>query len=235
MAIPITAMTHLAMTLQVCRNLLWGIMFFAPALWAQTTETLEFVSSARFNEPTPAITISTTLHIPPGNARVPLVVIVNSSAGAQDVFLHALVEPLLAAGFAVLPLDLFSPRLVASTVRDQLQVSTLDMQKDAVLALRALSAHPRIDIARSAITGQSKGGAVAVISAEGAYLLAGARDGPRFAVAAPLAAGCDVWFKDNRLAVRRVRLFHSEGDDWNPIGPCRRLVAEWAKSGGDAP
>lgn len=201
---------------------------------AQTQEALTVTSTVRFNQ-AEALGVPATLHLPVGLERVPLVVIANSSAGAQDVFLSVLIQPLLDAGFAVLPLDSYTPRQVASTVRNQLQVSTLDMQKDAVRALVALATHPRVDITRSAIVGHSKGGGTAVnLSVEGAYTLSGAKDGPKFRVAAGLSSGCDIRFKDNRVAVQRVRLFHAEGDDYTPIGPCRTLVADWARNGADA-
>ena len=71
-------------------------------------------------------------------------------------------EELLQAGAATFVLDSFTGRSIAMTAEDQSQLSSLAMIGDAYRALELLATHPRIDPARIAVMGFSKGGAVAL-------------------------------------------------------------------------
>ena len=74
-------------------------------------------------------------------------------------------EELRQAGAATFVLDTFTGRAIASTEADQSQISSLAMIGDAYRALELLATHPRIDSARIAVMGFSKGGAVALYAA----------------------------------------------------------------------
>jgi len=62
-------------------------------------------------------------------------------------------------------LDSFAGRNIVSTVTDQSQLDHLAMMVDAYRALGVLATHPRIDPARVAVMGFSKGAVAAVYSA----------------------------------------------------------------------
>ena len=96
--------------------------------------------------------------------RSPTVVLVHGSGGVtprEDRW----ADELRRAGAATFVLDSFTGRGIAFTAEDQSQLSSLAMIGDAYRALELLATHPRIDSARIAVMGFSKGGFVALYSA----------------------------------------------------------------------
>ena len=111
---------------------------------------------------TAAVALRPTLHLPDGQAPFPLVIVVNSSAGARDFFLTQWPEALVAAGIAAVSLDTFTPRGIRNTTRDQSQISAFTMALDALATARHYAADPRIDPGRIVVSGHSKGASAAV-------------------------------------------------------------------------
>jgi Acetyl xylan esterase (AXE1) len=128
-----------------------------------TTPTMsDFLQGIR---PTATSLIWGDLELPPGPVeRGPAVVVVHGSGGVgprEDRW----AEELRRAGAATFVLDSFTGRGIAFTAEDQSQLSSLAMIGDAYRALELLATHPRIDPARIAVMGFSKGGAVALYAA----------------------------------------------------------------------
>ncbi len=98
------------------------------------------------------------LFLPPGNEKVPAVVLVHGSGGIYKALLDYWPQQFNAAGIAVFTLDMFGPRGVQSTAEDQSQVPFAADVADAFAALRVLATHPRIDPRRIAVMGFSRGG-----------------------------------------------------------------------------
>jgi dienelactone hydrolase len=175
------------------------------------------------------------LELPPGRVeRSPAVVLVHGSGGVglrEDRW----AEQLHQAGAATFLLDSFTGRGIAFTAEDQSQLSSLAMIGDAYRALELLATHPRIDPARIAVMGFSKGGAVALYSAltrfQRLYGPAGARFAHHIAFYPPCYYG---YVGELAVTDRPIRVFHGTADDLAPIEPCRGYVERLRRVGADA-
>jgi dienelactone hydrolase len=132
-------------------------------------------------------------------------------------------------GIATLALDSFSGRGIRSTTTDQAQLGRLNMVVDAYRALGILAKDPRIDPARIAVMGFSRGGQSAHYSAMSRlYRLQGPKDGLQFAAHLAVYPDCMTAYKDDTEVTRPIRIFHGTADDYNPVAPCRDYAARLA-------
>jgi dienelactone hydrolase len=141
-------------------------------------------------------------------------------------------DELRQAGVATFIIDSFTGRGITATVEDQAQVNHLVSIEDAYRALELLATHPRIDPARIAVMGFSRGGTVALWSALTRFQRLHGPAGARFA---HHIAGC--YFKyvgDEAVTDRPIRIFHGAADDYTPIEPCRAYVERLRRAGADA-
>ena len=127
---------------------------YAFASWTPKT-LVELMQGGQSGE---AVNIVGHLFLPPGNDKVPAVVLVHGSGGIYRAVLDYWPKQFNAAGIAVFTIDMFGPRGVQSTAEDQSQVPFAADMADAFAALRLLATHPRIDPRRIAIMGFSRGG-----------------------------------------------------------------------------
>lgn len=180
------------------------------------------------------------LFLPPADAaggRVGAVILVHGSGGLYDAMLGYWPRTFNAAGWAVLALDSFGPRGVASTAEDQSQVPFAADTADAFAALRLLASHPRIDPRRIAVMGFSRGGITAWRSALQRVIASQKLPGGlQFAAHVPVyAGGCAGIFR----ITPRPGVFspapqlwvHGDADDYTPIGPCRDYADRIGQSG----
>src|SRR5947208_1080868 len=143
----------------------------------------------------PAV-VAGQLRIPKaGTDKLPAIVMVHGSGGlsaSPDDWARELNR----IGVAVFILDSFAGRGIVSTVNDQSQLDHLAMMVDAYRALGVLAAHPRIDPARIAVIGFSKGAVAAVYSSNQRFRRLFGQNA-EFAAHIGLYTPCNVAYRDN--------------------------------------
>jgi dienelactone hydrolase len=167
-----------------------------------------------------------------GTDKLPAIILVHGSGGINDS-LDDWARELNGIGLAVFVLDSFAGRGIVSTVTDQSQLDHLAMMVDTYRALGVLAQHPRIDAARIAVIGFSKGAVAAVYSSARRFRkqFGGTNE---FAAHIGIYAPCNTAFRDDsKVTGKPIRLFHGTTDDWVPIAPCRALVTRLKQAGTD--
>jgi dienelactone hydrolase len=162
-----------------------------------------------------------------GAAKLPAIVLLHGSGGigGAGAPIDEWSRDLNQIGIATLALDSFSGRGIRSTSADQAQLGRLNMVVDAYRALGMLAKDPRIDPARIAVMGFSRGGQSALYSAMSRlYRLQGPKDGTQFAAHLAVYPDCMTTYKDDTEVTRPIRIFHGAADDYNPVAPCRLYV-----------
>lgn len=176
--------------------------------------------------------------LPPGTERVPAVILIHGSGGIYDAMLDFWPKQFNAAGIAVLAVDSFGPRGVKSTAEDQSQVPFAADTADAFAALKLVASHPRVDPARIAIMGFSRGGITTWRTA--VERIASAQklpDGLRFAAHVPVySGGCVGAFrlivKPGVFTTKAPMLWvHGDADDYATMGACRDYAERIGKAG----
>jgi dienelactone hydrolase len=175
--------------------------------------------------------IAGELRLPRVQGRVPVVILVHGSGGAgnhEDRWSHEIND----IGIGTFILDSFTGRDVSETITDFSRLPHLAMIIDAYRALAVVAKNPRVDPARIALMGFSKGGFVALYSSLRRFQRAYSTPGLEFAAFIPFYAPCNRRFiNEDDVSDRPIRLFHGRDDDWSRIAFCRQY-AEHARSRG---
>ncbi len=189
----------------------------------------QFLNGVREGKPA---TIAGELRIPrPGTERLPAVVFLHGSGGI-GLWIDNWAQEFLAMGIATFTVDSFAGRGIVSTVADQDQLGRLAMIVDGYRSLELLASHPRIDPARIAVMGFSRGGLAALYSSLRRFLRMHGPTGLEFAAYIPLYPTCNTTFREeNDITDRPIRIHHGAADDYVPVAPCRPLVAKLRAAG----
>lgn len=180
------------------------------------------------------VVLAAELHLPAGGGeRLPTVVLIHGSGGI-GANIEAWARELHGLGVATLIVDSFSGRGIVSTVNDQTQLGRLAMIVDAYAALGKLAAHPRVDPARIALMGFSRGGQAVLYASLKRLQRLHAPAEARFAAYMPFYAACSTRYAgDTEVADAPIRLFHGDADDYNPAAACRAYVERLRDAGKD--
>ncbi|HEY3045967.1 MAG TPA: dienelactone hydrolase family protein [Polaromonas sp.] len=191
----------------------------------------EFLSDRKEGKP---VTLAGELRLPrPGNDRLPVVVLLHGSGGIGgsvtdwEQYLNGM-------GVATFVIDSFTARGIVSTVNDQSQLGRLAMTIDAYRALDLLAKHPRVDPARIALMGFSRGGQPALYASMKRFQRMHGPAGQEFAAYIPFYAACGTSYRDDEdVTDKPIRLFHGSADDYAPVAPCRTYVERLKAKGKD--
>jgi dienelactone hydrolase len=183
----------------------------------------------------PRVTIAGELRLPvAGTDRLPAVVILHGSGGLSPN-VQSWVPEVNGMGIATFAVDSFTGRGVASTTADQDRFSRLATVVDAYRALDLLAAHPRIDPARIAVMGFSRGGGAAHWAAMDRFReMHAARSPARYALHIAFYPTCNRDLRGALAIGAPVRIVHGTADDYVPIDACRDLVGRLRAAGRDA-
>ncbi len=180
-----------------------------------------------------AVTIAGQLRFPQGaSGRLPAVMLLHGSGGpnaGHELWAKTFNE----MGIASFLVDSFSGRGLTSTSTNQALLGRLNMILDAYRGFDVLAGHPRIDPARIAVMGFSRGGQSALYSSLKRFQQMW---NPRAAFAAhiPLYASCNATLiGDTDLSPVPIRQFHGAADDYVPVAPCRAYFERLRAAGRD--
>lgn len=177
------------------------------------------------------VTVSASLYMPNGaEGPVPGAVLLHGSDGIADVqvrYARALAD----AGIAALVVDSFGPRGVSDTIGDQRAVSAYTMTIDAYGALKVLAADLRIDAARIAVIGWSKGGLAADFASRTWYQVHLSSSGLTFAAHAAFYSWCGEQPAKPQQTGAPLLYLLGELDDWTGSTPCLRYAERLADAG----
>ena len=133
------------------------------------------------------------MHIPATPGPHGTILLINSSAGADDVFFGKTPAAFAKLNIITVTLDTFTPRGVGNTIYDQSKVATKDMILDALRVLERLKADPRVKRGRIAVMGHSKGGLATVyLASAGWYGFNEVRYAPNFDAGIALSPDCSL-------------------------------------------
>jgi dienelactone hydrolase len=136
-------------------------------------------------------------------------------------------------GVASMLVDSFTARGITSTNRNQALLGRLNTILDAYHAFDVLAAHPRIDSARIAVMGFSRGGQSALYSSMKRFQQMW---NPKavFALHIPLYASCTTTFIGDTDVTGPIRQHHGQADDTVTVEPCRSYFERLRAAGRDA-
>jgi len=181
-----------------------------------------------------AVTIAGELRLPQGAAgRLPAVILQHGSGGVgpgPELWARYFNE----MGVASFVVDSFSGRGLVSTSTDQALLGRLNMILDGYRAFDVLANHARIDPARIAVMGFSRGGQTTLYASMKRFQ---EMWNPRanYAAYLPLYASCTTTFiGDTDVSQAPIRQFHGQADDYVTIGPCRPYYERLRAAGRDA-
>ncbi len=171
------------------------------------------------------IAVEAEIFLPPnGTAPLPAVILMHGSGGRSSK-LDRYADALNDEGFAAVVLDSFTPRGVRTTGRRQEQVSTASMIGDVYALLNVLASHPRIDGSRVGIVGFSKGGSVAMLSADEKVRRHLAQGSRRFAAHVAFYPGCVIKLMQVETTGAPLLVLLGASDSYTPPEQCERYVA----------
>jgi len=171
------------------------------------------------------VTLAGELRLPRGPApgRLPAVILLHASGGilsGHDIWARQILE----LGYAVFVLDSLTGRGL-SAADGQAALGRLNMVVDLFAALDLLAGHPRIDPARIAVLGFSRGANAALQASLRRFDALWNRSGTSFAAHLAFYPDCSTRYAgESEVSARPIRIFAGWADDLSPAQPCLDYV-----------
>jgi dienelactone hydrolase len=179
------------------------------------------------------ITTAGQLRIAQGNGRLPLVVLQHASSG-YDARIDVWSRDLNELGVSTFALDGFTARGLTDLNPNQELLGRLNLILDIYRSLDIVAKHPRVDPARIALMGFSRGGQATLYASLKRFHQLWNKSGVDFAAYVPFYPDCMTSFRSEIEVVDRpIRIFGGTLDDYNPIAACKPYVARLQAAGRD--
>ena len=180
------------------------------------------------------VTIAGELRFPAtaaAGAKLPAVIVVHGSGGASATT-ENWARIFNRMGIASFVIDSFSGRGLTAVSTNQGAMGRFNMVLDTFRAQEVLAAHPRIDPARIAVIGFSRGGTAVLYTAMRRFQKIWS---PNFKVVGtfPLYASCFDQVDEDTDVVGPIREFHGDADDYASIQQCRDYFKRMKAAGRD--
>jgi len=182
------------------------------------------------------IEIFGVLHFPDNYNSLKKYPAVVASHGSSNWRAHHLkyLEKMRQAGFIVFAMHPFDSRNVDSTVGNQINVTSETVIYDMAMSLNLLWDDPRIDNAKIYAAGWSLGGTATLFNGWVPLQNSINKSGASFAGYLMWYPGCLALPDLNQWDKDLMQIYIGEEDNWTPPQPCKDLVSDINKQGGNA-
>ena len=182
------------------------------------------------------IEIFGVLHFPDHYNSLKKYPAVVASHGSSNWRAHHLkyLEKMRQAGFIVFAMHPFDSRNVDSTVGNQINVTSETVIYDMAMSLNLLWDDPRIDNAKIYAAGWSLGGTATLFNGWVPLQNSINKSGASFAGYLMWYPGCLALPDLNQWDKDLMQIYIGEEDNWTPPQPCKDLVSDINKQGGNA-
>jgi dienelactone hydrolase len=182
------------------------------------------------------IEIFGVLHFPDSYNSLKKYPAVVASHGSSNWRAHHLkyLEKMRQAGFIVFAMHPFDSRNVDSTVGNQINVTSETVIYDMAMSLNLLWDDPRIDNAKIYGAGWSLGGTATLFNGWVPLQNSINKSGASFAGYLMWYPGCLALPDLNQWDKDLMQIYIGEEDNWTPPQPCKDLVSDINKQGGNA-
>lgn len=178
-------------------------------------------------------TLTGEFRIAQGAGRLPVVVLMHGSGG-MGPNIEMWSNEFNAMGISAFAIDGFTGRGLATVSTDQARLGRLNFILDIYRSLDILAKHPRVDPARIALMGFSRGGQAALYASLKRFHRMWNKSGVEFAAYLPFYPDCmTTYIADTDVADRPIRIFGGTVDDYNPIARCKEFAARLQAAGRD--
>jgi dienelactone hydrolase len=189
-----------------------------PTLWITDQQFLTGDDKGR------AVTITAQLRIAQGTGKLPLVVLMHGSGGiGPNVPFWE--RELNGQGISTLTLDGMSGRGLQGVGTNQAILGRLNFILDIYRSLEVVAKHPRVDPARIAVMGFSRGGQAALYASVERFQKLWNKSGVEIAAYIPFYPDCATTYEgDTDLGAKPIRIFHGTPDNYNPVASCKAFI-----------